>query len=126
VFESCDQGDIQPAFARGPLQHRMIVCYDRYDRFQPIPFGDFSKEGLTANDLLQVWSEDLDMHWRKVSCRPKQCRTSTKKNKICQISITGKQNEISCVVIGGNPAGFMQSVSGFQLHRMIACCDLYD
>ena len=31
-----DPRDIHPAFAVGPPQHRMIVCYDK---FQQIPFG---------------------------------------------------------------------------------------
>ena len=35
-----------------------------------------------------------------------------------------KKIEASCVVIGGHPAGLMQSV--FRLRRMILCCDLYD
>ena len=35
----CDPGDILRAFAGGPPQHQMIVCYDRYDWFQQIPFG---------------------------------------------------------------------------------------
>ena len=32
----CDPRDIHPAFAVGPPQHRMIVCYEK---FQHIPFG---------------------------------------------------------------------------------------
>jgi hypothetical protein len=70
----CDQADNHPAFVRGLPQHRMIVCYDRlnhrYDRFQQIPFDDFSREGLTDNDWLQVWSEDLDMLLKKLPGSP--------------------------------------------------------
>ncbi len=51
-------------------KHRMNVCYDWYDRFQQIPFGDFSREGLTANDWRQVWNEDLDTHRRKLPGSP--------------------------------------------------------
>jgi hypothetical protein len=29
----CDPEDIRPAFVVGPPQHRIIVCYDLYDKF---------------------------------------------------------------------------------------------
>jgi hypothetical protein len=46
-----------PAFAVGSTQHLMIVYYDRYDRFQQIPFGDFSREGLTGSkDGAKIWT----------------------------------------------------------------------
>ncbi len=59
---------IHPAFAVGSPQHRMIVCWR---------FGHGSAEA--------AW----------VSCRPKQCLTSTKKNKIYQISMK-KIKQLSC------------------------------
>ena len=58
--------DILRAFAVGLPQHRMKVCHATYDRFQQIPFGDFSRAGLTVIDWSQVWSEDLDAHQRKL------------------------------------------------------------
>jgi hypothetical protein len=57
-------------FAVGPLQHQMIVCYDRYGRFQQIPFGDVSREGFSPIDWRQVLSEDLDTHRRKLPASP--------------------------------------------------------
>jgi hypothetical protein len=49
-----------PAFAVGSPQHGIIVCllcYDRYDRFQQIPFGDFSREGLTGSKVgVKIWA----------------------------------------------------------------------
>jgi hypothetical protein len=105
-----------------PPQHRMIVCYDRYNRFQQIPFGDFSREALTANDWLQVWSEDLDTHRRKLPGSP----ADHQRRKLIFV-IPMKKNRTSCVVIGGHPAGLMQIMqSVFRLRRMIVCCDLYD
>jgi hypothetical protein len=40
-----------------------------------------------------------------------------------KLSNINEENKTSCVVIGGHPAGLMQSV--FQLRRMIVCCELY-
>jgi hypothetical protein len=40
----CNPKDMHPVFAVGSPQHRMIVCYDRYDWFQQIPFGDFREK----------------------------------------------------------------------------------
>jgi hypothetical protein len=35
----------------------MIVCYAQYDRFQQIPLGDFSREGLTgAKFEVKIWT----------------------------------------------------------------------
>jgi hypothetical protein len=35
----------------------MIVCYDRYDQFQQIPFGDFSREALTGSKFgVKIWT----------------------------------------------------------------------
>jgi hypothetical protein len=38
------------------------------------------------------------------------------------LSNINEENKTSCVVIGGHPAGLMQSV--FQLRRKMKCCDL--
>ncbi len=43
---SNDQGGSLWVFAVGPPEHQVIVCYDQRDRFQQMPFGDFSREGL--------------------------------------------------------------------------------
>jgi hypothetical protein len=54
-----DPGDSLRAFAVGPPQHQMImiVCYDQHDRFQQIPFGDFSREGLTGAKFgVKIWT----------------------------------------------------------------------
>ena len=49
--------DILRAFAVGPPQHRMKVCYDRYGRSLKIPFGDVSREGLTGAKLgVKIWT----------------------------------------------------------------------
>ncbi len=50
---------IHPVFAVGSPQHRMIVCflcYDRYDWFQQIPFGDFSRKEFTCSKVgVKIW-----------------------------------------------------------------------
>jgi hypothetical protein len=54
-----DPRDIHPAFAIRvvPPQDRMIVCYDRHDRFQQIPFVDFSRVGLTGFKFgVKIWT----------------------------------------------------------------------
>ncbi len=38
-------------------QYVVIVCYDLYDRFQQIPFGDFFREGLTGSKFGEkIWT----------------------------------------------------------------------
>jgi hypothetical protein len=117
---------IHQAFAIGSPQHRMIVCllcYDCYDRFQQIPFGDFSREGLTGSKVgvkfcTRIGGSCLGLLQTKTML-------NINEEKLDLSNVNG-ENKTSCVVIGGlgHPAGRMQSV--FQLRRMIVCCELYD
>jgi hypothetical protein len=54
-----------------------------------MPFGDFSREGLTDNDWLQVWIEDLDMHQKKLPGSPAAQNNAEhqRRRRNCQISM---------------------------------------
>jgi hypothetical protein len=112
---------MHPALAVGSPQHLMIVCYDWYARFQQIRFGDFSSEGLTGSNFgVKIWTR-IGGSCLGLLQTKKMLNINEKKKLLSNIN---EENKASCVVIGGHPAGLMQSV--FQLRRMIVCCDLYD
>jgi hypothetical protein len=76
-------------------------------------------------DWRQGWNEDLDTHRRKLPWSPAdQINVEEHQRKKKYLSNINEENKTSCVVIGGHPAGLMQSV--FQLRRMIVCCDRND
>jgi hypothetical protein len=53
----CDPAGIRLTFAVGHQQLRMIVFYDQQDRFQQIPLGDFSIEGLIGAKFgVKIWT----------------------------------------------------------------------
>ncbi len=49
----------------------MIVYYDRYDKFQQVPCGRFSREGLTGAKLFGLFgAKVLDAYRRKLPGSP--------------------------------------------------------
>jgi hypothetical protein len=48
----------------------MIVYYDRYDQFQQVPCGQFSKEGLTGAKFGLFGAKFSDAHRRKLPGSP--------------------------------------------------------
>ncbi len=79
--QCCDRRTSSRTYAVGHPQRRMIVYYDRYVWFQQIPCGQFSREGLPGAKFGLFWSENFGLASAEaawVSCRPRQCRTSTK------------------------------------------------
>jgi hypothetical protein len=81
----------------------MTVCYDRYDRFQQIPFGDVSREGLTGSKVrVKIWTRIGG------GCLVLlQTKTISNINEEkYDLSNVNEENITSCVVIGGHPAGY--------------------
>jgi hypothetical protein len=54
----------------GHQQRQMIVYYDRYDRFQQILCGQFSREGLTGAKFGLFGVKSLEAHRRKLPGSP--------------------------------------------------------
>jgi hypothetical protein len=75
-------------------------------------------------DWIQGWSEDLDTDRPKLPGSPADQNNVEHQRKNEDLTNINEDNKISCVVIGGHPAGLMQSV--LQLSQLIVCCELFD